>query len=337
MPSLKRPATLESVRSWWSDRNLPGATINLHAASKPLMKFMYHRQALDFMRKTGRSQLTPEHMDVYSSYLADKYVSDWTKIAILRELKQRTESNDAAHSVVHSHMFPTLPAFLESSDALLVALLRTSNSVDVLYALGAITHSQTGAQAALDAQVLHNAAESLASPNSEVRRLMCTILVHLGSHQATALSTCEQLAEIIRESNAHTQQVAVQTLCAITTAVVGAEAAMETEILRHIPPLLLSPDNKIRNDTQRLLGNLASHESLSLIICQELIVLLCIAMTGAGDAVVDAGVLDHVAELGILPNADVRRLTWTTLVPLSCSAKVQRVGTERRALSRQKH
>ncbi|KAJ7232582.1 hypothetical protein C8J57DRAFT_1578934 [Mycena rebaudengoi] len=52
MPPLARQRTLESLRSWWSDRNpnLRGPTINIHAAVKPLMKFMYDRQALEFIK-----------------------------------------------------------------------------------------------------------------------------------------------------------------------------------------------------------------------------------------------------------------------------------------------
>ncbi|KAJ7232576.1 hypothetical protein C8J57DRAFT_1578930, partial [Mycena rebaudengoi] len=53
MPPLTRQQTLESLSSWWSDRNpnLRGPTINIHAAAKPLMKLLYNRQALEFIGK----------------------------------------------------------------------------------------------------------------------------------------------------------------------------------------------------------------------------------------------------------------------------------------------
>ena len=69
MPPLTRQQTLESVRSWWSDSNAPGPTINLHAAAKPLMRFMYHRQALGFIKENHGHPLSMEAMEIYQSYL----------------------------------------------------------------------------------------------------------------------------------------------------------------------------------------------------------------------------------------------------------------------------
>jgi hypothetical protein len=70
MPPLTRQETRTSVFSWWSDRNplLKGPTINLHAVAKPLMKFMYHRQALDFIRKNEDSPISATTLEIYASY-----------------------------------------------------------------------------------------------------------------------------------------------------------------------------------------------------------------------------------------------------------------------------
>ncbi|KAJ7906191.1 hypothetical protein B0H13DRAFT_2021508, partial [Mycena leptocephala] len=46
MQPLRRWSTPQSVHSWWSDSNPTGATIPLHALAKPLMKRLYHRQAI---------------------------------------------------------------------------------------------------------------------------------------------------------------------------------------------------------------------------------------------------------------------------------------------------
>jgi hypothetical protein len=71
MPPLTRQDTHTSIFSWWSDSNplLKGPTINLHAAAKPLMKFMYYRQALDSIRKNENSPLSTEILEISMSYL----------------------------------------------------------------------------------------------------------------------------------------------------------------------------------------------------------------------------------------------------------------------------
>jgi hypothetical protein len=51
MPSLTRQDTRTSILSWWSDSNSLLRYVNIRAAAKPLMKLMYHRQALEFIRK----------------------------------------------------------------------------------------------------------------------------------------------------------------------------------------------------------------------------------------------------------------------------------------------
>jgi hypothetical protein len=70
MPPLARQLTPQSVHSWWSDSNPPGATISLHAAAKPLMRLMYHRQAMRFIEDNFGIPLSQESLDIYVSYLA---------------------------------------------------------------------------------------------------------------------------------------------------------------------------------------------------------------------------------------------------------------------------
>ncbi|KAJ7479175.1 hypothetical protein FB451DRAFT_1240818 [Mycena latifolia] len=67
---LTRQPTGDSLRSWWSDRNPLGPSMDLHAAAKPLMRFMYRRDALAFIAKTRGTPLSSENMEIYSSYLA---------------------------------------------------------------------------------------------------------------------------------------------------------------------------------------------------------------------------------------------------------------------------
>jgi hypothetical protein len=46
-----------------------GPTINLHAAAKRLIKLMYHRQALEFIRKNKGYILSTATVEIYMSYL----------------------------------------------------------------------------------------------------------------------------------------------------------------------------------------------------------------------------------------------------------------------------
>ncbi|KAJ7676937.1 hypothetical protein DFH06DRAFT_1317537 [Mycena polygramma] len=94
MQPLARQQSRLSILSWWSDSNQPGATINLHAVAKPLMRFMYHRQALDLIRSNKPGTLSSALLEVYSAYLSCKYVSLATKDAVLRELRDVSRKED---------------------------------------------------------------------------------------------------------------------------------------------------------------------------------------------------------------------------------------------------
>jgi hypothetical protein len=43
--------------------------INLHAAAKPLMRWMYDRQAMEFIRKNKGHVLSTVTVEIYMSYL----------------------------------------------------------------------------------------------------------------------------------------------------------------------------------------------------------------------------------------------------------------------------
>jgi len=120
MPPLSRQNTRTSILSWWSDRNpgLQGPTINLHAAAKPLSRFLYHRQAIEIIRKNQGSPLSSATLEIYSAYFPWDYVSWSTKAAILLELAKRAEFSEAdARAVVDSPVFPYVTQMLESPDA----------------------------------------------------------------------------------------------------------------------------------------------------------------------------------------------------------------------------
>src|ERR1700761_4359413 len=60
MPPLSRFESRPSIHSWWSDSNPPGATFSLHAVTKPLIKYLYHRQARELVRTTQGIALSRE-------------------------------------------------------------------------------------------------------------------------------------------------------------------------------------------------------------------------------------------------------------------------------------
>lgn len=72
MPPLTRQPTYASIHSWWSDSNpgLQGPTINIHAAARPLIKLMYHRQASSFIKQNSNIPLSDVALEIYSTYLS---------------------------------------------------------------------------------------------------------------------------------------------------------------------------------------------------------------------------------------------------------------------------
>jgi hypothetical protein len=133
MPPLTRTDTRASIFSWWSDSNplLKGPTINLHATEKPLMKWMYHRQAMEFIRKNDGQALSTEILEIYWSYLPYvltfccvssltdgcrwDYVAWETKAAILKRLGFEIRFN-TARIVADSPGFPYIGEMLGSPD-----------------------------------------------------------------------------------------------------------------------------------------------------------------------------------------------------------------------------
>ncbi|KAJ7928855.1 G-protein alpha subunit-domain-containing protein [Mycena leptocephala] len=116
MPPLTRQQTHTSIHSWWSDSNpgLQGPTINIHTIAKPLSKRMYHRQALEFIKKSRGVPLSSETLSIFSSYLPLNYVLSSTKAAVLAELVGRAEVEGDARAIVSSPVWDQIPQLLVS-------------------------------------------------------------------------------------------------------------------------------------------------------------------------------------------------------------------------------
>ncbi|KAF7353713.1 hypothetical protein MVEN_01056400 [Mycena venus] len=116
MQQLTRQRTRDSIFSWWSDSNpgLQGATINLHTLAKPLMRRMYDRDALKYVREHRGIPLSSEIVEIYLSYLLWKHISPSTKDNIMKDITERVKFEDDALMVAHSNILPNIRALLPS-------------------------------------------------------------------------------------------------------------------------------------------------------------------------------------------------------------------------------
>ncbi|KAF8196794.1 armadillo-type protein [Mycena galopus ATCC 62051] len=232
MQPLTRQDSRPSIYSWWSDSNpgLRGPTINLHAAAKPLMKWMYHRQALDIIRKGRGSALSVPTLEIYSSYFPLDYVSWATKAAILSELASRTWSSEVeARAVVDSPVLLHVAQMLGSPDpgvrisscGLLGNLLRFESVASTVweltpceqlvsllgdkhlgvieeaaYVLCELSKSVAGAQAIVNAKAT-DLSVLLELPNPETLRRTCDLVGRLASHHSIAPATLKLCVRIV--------------------------------------------------------------------------------------------------------------------------------------------
>ncbi|KAJ6522675.1 armadillo-type protein [Mycena vulgaris] len=314
MSSLTRQWTLESVRSWWSDSNPTGPNINLHALAKPLMKLMYHRQALDYIAKHDGKPLSRDDMEIYASYLGFKYVSSTTKIAILRELTVRCNYYDNAAGVDFLILYPSntlldsrntnvrgsactllrVLAYLQPSCTgtwaasvckQLVSLMQDESEnirVETFSALWSIVRYPKGAQALIEAHVLDGLAVLVGFPNSSVRSRACNLLETLASQKVTVptflgVNPCQQLVALLRGENRLIMQSVRKALYWITKSPEGMQAAIDANLLDHVTELLES--RRLHTSWRWMCRMLAAHDGrLATLVgrmhCKQLVSLL---------------------------------------------------------------
>ncbi|KAJ7494157.1 armadillo-type protein [Mycena latifolia] len=297
MPPLTRQQTFQNILSWWSDSNPPGPTINLHAAAKPLMKLLYHREALAFMKSNRDIPFSPETLEIYSSYLSWKYVSSATKIAILEELKTRARSEEDAWVLLHSNMVYTIFESLRSTsyfdkldlrreaEAILRNLARHSASTraaivepivallchsDVndefgFYYLRNIVDSLEGTEGIVAANALHYLLDGLGSPSPDVRKAACRLTQWLAEQQSTVAAVldfnpCKQIVAISSAADDYEVCIASDALIAIANWPDGAEAAVAAHMLDHVPKWFASPHEWMGGSACQLLAKLARHK-----------------------------------------------------------------------------
>ncbi|KAF7300159.1 hypothetical protein MKEN_01339400 [Mycena kentingensis (nom. inval.)] len=86
MSALQRPETPVSLHSWWSDSNSVGATIPLHILTKPLIRRLYHQQAMNLLEQINGEPLSGASMDALKPYLFYKEVGANTRAVVLERL-----------------------------------------------------------------------------------------------------------------------------------------------------------------------------------------------------------------------------------------------------------
>ncbi|KAJ7789791.1 hypothetical protein B0H13DRAFT_1936375 [Mycena leptocephala] len=214
-PSM-RPQTPQSVHSWWSDSNSIGATISIHAAAKPLIRLMYHRQATNYIEKNRGAALSPQTMDIYARY---KYIGAATKAAILRDLESRVSEDDADVMIdslsVQSDLGEGLVnsphieirrstcrilarlVLLESRSAFTFGAISCLSEISdkdpatvdtAIGALSSFIQLSDGTEASMDIRLVNKLLES---PNDQIFEETCGML------KRTALSQCENLVALL--------------------------------------------------------------------------------------------------------------------------------------------
>ncbi|KAJ7430497.1 armadillo-type protein [Mycena galericulata] len=339
MPPLTRQQSRASIYSWWSDSNpgLQGPTINLHTVTKPLLKLMYHRQALGFIQRNGDTPLSSETLEIYSTYLLCKYVSASTQADILRHLTRRAESDDDARAIADSAILVQIPHLLGSAieklrvtagellidlvqhETIMSTILATSSfeiivsllkdeDVGVIFSatsvLASVAFRSHGAQAIVNTNTLTYLVELLDSQSEKVRSQAYTLITNLVLHE-------DKHPEVTRR--------VVYVLDNLTQSPYSAQAFIKANILPHLVELLDSASKQIRENACVLVGNLARHESCLAAILAEnpfeiLVSLLRDADSGVihsgtcalaivaywpdgAQAVINANILPHLSEL----------------------------------------
>ncbi|KAJ7612637.1 armadillo-type protein [Roridomyces roridus] len=280
MPPLQRQETRTSLRSWWSDSNplvQAGPTMNLHAAAKPLMKWMHHQQALGIIDKHNEVPLTAELLEIYASYLSYKYISLTTQRTVLKHLSDRAYLSKAdVGEILRSPILEQIPQLLESNDRQLQTL--TCSLVGKLLAHqygipGQLTLSvgMTSALAALLGQpesalgeVLQNLLES---ETEAMRRWSCILVGNLARQRAAesvliSSEVVEKLVARLRDSEDDVVLTAISALAAISQLPGGWIILVATNALDGVGLALDSTNRDVRLSVCGFVTTLAKSDSI---------------------------------------------------------------------------
>ncbi|KAJ7450961.1 armadillo-type protein [Mycena galericulata] len=300
MPPLTRQPTRQSIFSWWSDSNPTGATINLHAAAKPLMRLLYHRQAMSFVKRNHDKLLSSEMIDIYASYIGWKYVSPSTKAMIMKELNYQVLLWDDAR--------PRVASLGSGLIDLLVSVLDENNIDIVEYAVDTLSHISidlVDARAVINAGALDFVTKLLKSPRAVVRISMCSLLANLGSYESTAVAVvcvgaCIKLVALLREDDVDVIESAIFALSHIANSLDGARAVINAGVLDFVTKLLESSSAEVRGQTSRLVARLAHKSTMPDILAAQLCAPL-VALLRDNDQYCSENAADALAQIRLWP------------------------------------
>ncbi|KAJ7041549.1 hypothetical protein C8F04DRAFT_1230320, partial [Mycena alexandri] len=111
MPPPPRP---QSVHSWWSDSNKPGATIALHPLASRLSKLLYHRQVIGVIKRHSPPPLSEYELDALVPYLPSKELWDSTKTLILKQILVTSKFELGVLAILETELLHVLVALLQN-------------------------------------------------------------------------------------------------------------------------------------------------------------------------------------------------------------------------------
>ncbi|KAJ7266207.1 hypothetical protein C8J57DRAFT_1229606 [Mycena rebaudengoi] len=305
MPPLTRQQTFRSARSWWSDSNpnLRGPTINLHAAAKPLMKLLYNRQVLDFIRNIEGISLSAEDAEIYVNYLSCEYVSLSTKSAILEDLSQRVYSDPEA-LVVHLDVFHGILKLLEGPVAMDTRMWKAVKLI-----LRGLAESDATVTAACHSLVALVCDSRVPQVVEGALVLLSEVLpINFPSEASAEVKFLDRILDMLGDSS--TAELRDQAIFWILVHLALYEStAVALVELKYIEKQLRSPTATLHPGIYRILDNLVSHKSTAI-------------------AVLDMHLYDLLATLW-RENSDGRQITLTvTVIKLLASIAGWREGAE---------
>ncbi|KAJ6585857.1 armadillo-type protein, partial [Mycena capillaripes] len=342
MQPLARQQSRASLLSWWSDSNpgLQGPTVNIHRMAKLLVRFLYHRQAMQFIRNNAGVPLTPMVLEIYSTYLLCKYVSFETQWTVLAELENRAREENEAAMIVESPVLAKVLQLLESPNPVLVEwthrlvqnlaqykataapileitpllqlvwLLNDKHPAVVEHAINALANAALqldDAQAVIEAKVQHHVLELLESPDPVLVEWTHRLVQNLAQYKTTAAAILEitpflQLVQLLDDKHPAVVEHAINALANAALQLDGAQAVFEAKVQHHVLELLESPNPGVWEWT--------CSDKHPAVVEHAIHALANVALRLDGaQAIIEAEVQHYVLELLESPNPEVRGST----------------------------
>ncbi|KAJ7439047.1 armadillo-type protein [Mycena galericulata] len=314
--ALQRRPTTASLLSWWSDRNPPGATISLHALTKPLLKYMYHRQALDLIKKDEDLPISPEKLETLTTYLTFKYIWTATKVVVLDHINQKASTSEGeAKILLDGGILSRISELLQSPDHII--LRSTTRLLRTIVRYGALINTVVKSDLCPDLVLL-----SCSEDVGIQERVICILAqISSGQHNAvSAIAGANFLSHITRFLESH-NHIILGATCWIVGKIARQEAQygdlVALHIFRRLVALLELPrpsdPNPIPSSSASLLWGKVN---LGVLFIQRnathaLADVSCASVDGARE-VINANALDHAREL--LESVDRRVLASTCLL-----------------------